>query len=255
MCGRYVSVRSDEDLLREFQAVVGARESPAPETTAAPYNVAPTTTVRAVLARRRRDEQGRPEGEPVRQLRRVRWGLVPSWAKDVTVGSRMINARLESLPTKAAYRNAFMARRALIPADGWYEWRRQTAAGASHRQPFYLTPVDGHVLAFAGLYEFWSDPSRADAPTLTSVTIITCAAQGELAAIHERMPLLLPRSTWARWLDPHVADVSDVAHPWDQAAGEGLEARPVSAAVNSVANDGPELVRRVRSVPEQVALL
>lgn len=241
MCGRYVSVRSDADLLREFEAddatEVGA---PAPLS----YNVAPTTAVRAVVNRRQRDADGRPTGDPVRQLRTVRWGLVPSWAKDLSVGARMINARVESVPDKPAFRKAFASRRALIPADGWYEWRRPEAGTKGPKQAFYMTPRDGHLLAFAGLYEFWSDPTDPDAPTLTTCTIITSPSAGELARIHDRMPLVLARDAWTRWLDPAETAPVDLLQPWDEAHGELLELRPVSSRVNKVDHDDPTLVER-----------
>lgn len=248
MCGRYVSVRSDADLLREFEAVDATGDGddqPEPHS----YNVAPTMTVRAVVNRKQRDAEGRTAGEPVRQLRTMRWGLVPSWAKDIGIGARMINARVESVPDKPAFRKAFSTRRALIPADGWYEWQRPQAgpgqSGKGAKQPFYMVPRDAHPLAFAGLYEFWSDPSDPDAPTLTTCTIITAPSTGELAEIHDRMPLVLARDTWARWLDPTEKEPVDLLRPWDEAHGELLELRPVSSRVNKVDHDDPTLVEPV----------
>lgn len=243
MCGRYVSVRSDADLLREFEAVDATGDGPGqPEPRS--WNVAPTMTVRAVVNRRQRDAEGQSVGDPVRQLRTVRWGLVPSWAKDLSVGARMINARVESVPDKPAFRKAFAARRALVPADGWYEWQRP-AAGKGAKQAFYMTPRDGHLLAFAGLYEFWSDPADPEGPTLTTCTIITAPAAGELAQIHDRMPLVLSREVWSRWLDPAEREPVDLLEPWDEAHGEVLELRPVSSRVNKVDHDDPSLVEPV----------
>lgn len=243
MCGRYVSVRSDADLLREFEAVDATGDGEAqPEPVS--WNVAPTTTVRAVVNRRTRDAEGTPTGDPVRQLRTMRWGLVPSWAKDLSIGARMINARVESVPDKPAFRKAFAARRALIPADGWYEWQRP-ATGTGPKQAFYMVPRDGHPLAFAGLYEFWSDPKDPEAPTLTTCTILTAPSAGDLAQIHDRMPLVLGRVVWARWLDPAEAAPVDLLEPWDEAHGELLELRPVSNRVNKVDHDDPSLVERV----------
>lgn len=240
MCGRYVSVRSDADLLREFEAVDATGDGDG-QAEPVSYNVAPTMTVRAVVNRRRRDADGKSTGEAVRQLRTVRWGLVPSWAKDLSIGARMINARVESVPEKPAFRKAFATRRALIPADGWYEWRRP-ATGTGPKQAFYMVPRDGHPLAFAGLYEFWSDPKDPEAPTLTTCTIITAPSAGELAEIHDRMPLVLARDTWARWLDPAEKEPVDLLQPWDEAHGELLELRPVSDRVNKVDHDDPALV-------------
>ncbi len=240
MCGRYVSVRSDADLLREFEAVDATGDGdtqPAPHS----WNVAPTMTVRAVVNRRQRDAEGRPAGDPVRQLRTMRWGLVPSWAKDLSIGAKMINARVESVPDKPAFRKAFGTRRALIPAEGWYEWRRP-ASGTGPKQAFYMVPRDGHPLAFAGLYEFWSDPRDPDAPTLTTCTIITAPSAGELAGIHDRMPLVLGHETWSRWLDPAEKAPVDLLQPWDEAHGELLELRPVSSRVNKIDHDDATLV-------------
>ena len=249
MCGRYVSVRGDADLLAEFDAVVAG--SADGDTTVAPYepdyNVAPTKPVRVVVNRRRRDSSGEPEGEPVRQLRIASWGLVPSWAKDRSIGSRLINARAEGLAEARAFRRAYAARRCLVPADGWYEWR--VGAGPA-KQPYYMTPSDGHVLAFAGLYEFWGQPGEL----LTTTTIVTCAAVGPLAEVHDRMPLVLPRSAWRRWLDPAVADPADLLSAWDEADGEHIELRPVGSEVGNYRNNGPGLIAPAQPQPDVQAL-
>lgn len=253
MCGRYVSVRSDADLLREFEADDATDGAPPLTSTGAGWNVAPTTGVRMVVNRRRRDDDGTAVGDPVRQLRVARWGLVPSWAKDLGIGARMINARVESVPDKPAFRRAFATRRALIPADGWYEWQRPEG-GKGPKQAFYMVPRDGHVLAFAGLYEFWSDPADPEAPTLTTCTILTAPSTGELAQIHDRMPLVLGRDTWGRWLDPAEKGPVDLLEPWDEAHGEVLELRPVSSRVNTVAHDDPGLVEPVAPAPDDATL-
>ena len=211
MCGRYVSVQGDADLLAEFEAIDATEGASA----ATGYNVAPTDAVRAIVNRRRRDDSGVTVGEAVRQLRVMSWGLVPSWSKDRSGAARMINARAESVADKPAFKRAFATRRCLIPADGWYEWRKDPAAasGKSAKQPFFMTPTDGHGMAFAGLYEFWSAPVAAGEerpPTLTTCTIITVPSAGELESIHDRMPLVLASSDWTRWLDPAVKDPSDL---------------------------------------------
>jgi putative SOS response-associated peptidase YedK len=238
MCGRYVSVRSNEDLTEEFDAVDATNgEWEAPD-----FNVAPTKPVRIVVNRPLRDEDGTPAKEPTRQLRVATWGLIPSWAKDRRTQGRMFNARLESVATTNAFRRPYAKRRCLVPADGWYEWK-VTDTG---KQPMYMTPEDGHPIAFAGLYEFWGEQGR----TVTSCTILTAPADGALAEIHDRMPLVLPRTAWARWLDPQVDDPADLLHPWDEVAGEHLELRPVSPRVNKVDNNGPELVEPAEAEPE-----
>jgi putative SOS response-associated peptidase YedK len=239
MCGRYVSVRSNDDLTDEFDAVDATNG----EWDGADYNVAPTKPVRVVVNRPLRDESGTPAKTPTRQLRVVSWGLVPSWAKDRSTQGRMFNARAESVAKTNAFRTAYAKRRCLVPADGWYEWR---AAYGGPKQAMFMTPEDGHPIAFAGLYEFWGEPGQ----TLTTCTIITVDSTGALSEIHDRMPLVLPRDSWSRWLDPRVDDPADLLNPWDEARGEHLELRPVASLVNKVDNNGPELVERTQPQPE-----
>jgi putative SOS response-associated peptidase YedK len=156
MCGRYASSRKPEDLVEEFDVVDDRTEAPL----AADYNVAPTKEVYAVMERRPSRES---EQDPQRQLRVLRWGLVPSWAKDPSIGNRMINARMETVADKPAFKRAFSRRRCLLPADGYFEWYptdQVTKAGKPRKQPFFIRPRDGGVLAMAGLYEIWRDPTR-----------------------------------------------------------------------------------------------
>jgi len=242
MCGRYVSVRSDADLLAEFDAVDASEGL-----FEADYNLAPTKPARVVVNRRLRDDAGEAVGPPVRQLRVAVWGLVPSWAKNRAVGARMINARSETVATASSFRRAYAARRCLVPADGWYEWR---AEAGSRKQPYYMTPTDRHPLAFAGLYEFWGTPGQL----LTTYSIITCDALGSLADIHDRMPLVLPRSSWARWLDPEVRDPGDLLAPWDEAGAEHLEVRSVGPEVGDHRNNGPGLIAYAQPEPAPQAL-
>jgi putative SOS response-associated peptidase YedK len=242
MCGRYVSVRSDEDLTEEFDAIDATNG----EWVAPDYNVAPTKPVRAIVNRPLRDESGKPAPTPTRQLRVVSWGLIPSWAKDRKTQGRMFNARVESVSTTNAFRRAYAKRRCLVPADGWYEW--QPVDG--RKQPIYMTPSDGHSIAFAGLYEFWGDQGQ----TVTTCTILTAPSTGALAEVHDRMPLVLPRTSWQRWLDPAVDDPADLLTPWDEASGEHLELRPVTPLVNKVDNNGPELLLRAEPQPEEQRL-
>jgi putative SOS response-associated peptidase YedK len=239
MCGRYVSVRSNDDLTEEFDAVDTTND----EWTVPNYNVAPTDPVRVVVNRPLRDAQGTPAKQPTRQLRVVSWGLVPSWSKDRKTQGRMFNARVEGVATTNAFRRAYAKRRCLVPADGWYEW--QLVDG--RKQPIYMTPEDGHSIAFAGLYEFWGEAGQ----TLTTCTIITAPAAGVLSEVHDRMPLALPRDGWSRWLDPTVADPADLLEPWDEAGGERLVLRPVATLVNKVDNNGPELLDRVEPAVEE----
>jgi putative SOS response-associated peptidase YedK len=269
MCGRYASARSRIELLEEFNVQRDRTAEPLPPD----YNVAPTKPVYAVLARAPRDEEpdaaapaaaephgraasadggrgGKP-GEPVRELRVVRWGLVPSWAKDISIGSKMINARAETVSEKPAFRSAFSRRRCLLPADGYYEWQPPPAGSRGPKQPYFICRPDRGPLAFAGLYELWRDRAVAkDDPAawLWTATIITTSAPDELGEIHDRMPMVIDSSRWADWLDPGNADAADLRALLTPAQASGLISYPVSLAVNSVRNNGPELIAQADPV-------
>ena len=213
-----------------------------PEQVLAPsWNVAPTQDVYAVVERPPREE---PDADPVRALRVVRWGLVPSWAKDPRIGSRMINARMETVAEKPAFKRAFAKRRALLPADGYFEWYGEKG----RKQPFFVRPADGAVLAMAGLYELWKDPSVTDEdadPWLWTVTVLTTSAPDDLGRIHDRMPLLVEPDHWAKWLDPRRDDPDELGSLLVPAAPGRLTATPVSTEVNNVRNNGPHLVEPI----------
>jgi len=246
MCGRYASARKKQELLEEFQ--VGLDGAPGEELRP-DYNVAPTKKVYAVLTRPPKGEDGTDAGDPVRQLRILRWGLVPSWAKDPSIGSRMINARVETVAEKPSFRRAFAQRRCLLPADGYYEWYAAEGNGRRGRkQPYYIHPADGSIMAMAGLYEFWRDRARpADDPEawLVTCTIITTTAQDELGRIHDRMPMVIERDRWADWLDPGLTDAEEVRRLLTPAAPGAFALHPVSTEVNNVRNNGPELIRAI----------
>jgi putative SOS response-associated peptidase YedK len=238
VCGRYAASRSPDDLVEQFEV----KRVEVPEPLPPDYNVAPTKPVYAVLTRAHRDEP-----EPRRTLRVLRWGLVPSWAKDPSIGNRMINARLETAAAKPAFRRAFSRRRCLVPADGYYEWYTpEHAPGARVRkQPFYIHRPDGASLALAGLYEFWRAPDAdPDDPAswLTTMTLLTTTAPDDTGRIHDRAPLMLEREHWDAWLDPGRTDPAEVLDLLVPAAPGPLEAYPVSTAVNNVRSNGPELV-------------
>lgn len=232
MCGRYAASNSPDDLEVEFEAILADDAPPVP----ADYNVAPTDPVYAVRTRRPKDDQ-----KPYRELSVVSWGLVPSWAKDRKIGSKMFNARVESLTDKPAFRRAFERRRALIPADGWYEWQVTGSASGGGKQPYFMTPDDGSVLAFAGLWEICG--TKPDLQLTCAV--ITIPAVGGLVEIHDRMPFVLPRERWNAWLDPAEQDPTTLLEPTPQEVVEALELRPVGADVGNVKNNGPELLERV----------
>ncbi|MFC4588125.1 SOS response-associated peptidase [Sphaerisporangium corydalis] len=238
MCGRYASTRKRQELLEEFQ--VGLDETP--EELPADYNVAPTKLVYAVLTRPGETEKGAGKADPVRRLRVLKWGLVPSWAKDPSIGSRMINARMETLGEKPAFRRAFAHRRCLLPADGYYEWQKTEG---KNKQPYFIHPSDGGVMAMAGLYEYWKDPSRGDDDPLkwlVTCTVITTTAEDDLGRVHDRMPVIIERDRWADWLDPGRTDPDAVRELFSTTRPGGLALYPVSSEVNSVRNNGPRLV-------------
>lgn len=248
MCGRYASSRRPEDLVEEFEIdKVEVKEELAPD-----YNVAPTKPVYAVVQR----QPVKDEPALQRQLRVVTWGLVPFWAKDPSIGNKMINARMETVHEKPAFRKAFASRRCLLPADGYYEWyptELKTKAGKPLKQPFFIHPADGGVMAMAGLYEIWRDPTRdEDDPDRFrwTCTVLTTTAEDAVGHIHDRMPLLVERERYAAWLDPTVSDPDDLKALLVPAAPGRLEAYPVATEVNSVRNNGPELVEPLPTEPE-----
>ena len=223
MCGRYASSRQPEDLVEEFE--IRGPELPHLEPD---FNVAPTKEVYAVVER---PPSGDRDAEPERQLRALTWGLVPFWAKDPKVGSRMINARMETVAEKPAYRRAFEKRRTILPADGYYEWYptdQLTKAGKPRKQPYFIRPADGGLLAMAGLYEIWRDPEKADDdPTrfLWTCTVLTTTAEDSLGHIHDRMPLMLSPRPVRRLARPAPGRQGCAARP--ARAGRAREARGV----------------------------
>lgn len=205
------------------------------------FNVAPTTPVLTVVRRHDRD---RSEGTATRRIRRMRWGLVPSWAKELGAGPVLFNARADTVATKPAFRSSFRSKRCLVPMDGWYEWQVEPVAGGKTAKiPYFMSPTDGSRLFMAGLWSVWHDPAAADAPPVLSATILTTDAVGELERVHDRMPLMLPRRDWDDWLDPdRPADPRLLEAPAADLTA-AIEIRRVSRLVNSVRNNGPELIR------------
>jgi putative SOS response-associated peptidase YedK len=279
MCGRFASARKRQELLEEF----GVQRDRVAEPLRPDYNVAPTKPVYAVVTRRPEDsgkehgagpdgaapdgaagdQAGQPEaGEPqagerqaaerqaaeregVRELRVVRWGLVPFWAKDISIGSRLINARAETVASKPAFRRAFARHRCLLPADGFYEWEKSGDPKSPRKQPYYIRREDGGVLAFAGLYELWRDKDRPDDDPdswLWTATIITTRAEDEVGRIHDRMPMVIEPARWADWLDPAASSTEALHGLMTPAASVHLTTYPVSTEVNSVRHNGPGLI-------------
>ncbi len=215
---------SPEEVARIFDAEVRAADAAEFEPS---WNVAPTDPLTVVLQR-----------EDGRTVERPRWGLIPSWAKGAREVARHINARAETVTSSPTFRVAFGKRRCIIPADGFYEWQR---TGGARKQPYYLGPVGSSaVLAMAGLWSVWKDP--ATGLWVTSAAVITTDANDDVAALHDRMPVLLPRDQWATWLDPDERDQDLLQSMLTPAPAGILDIHPVSTRVNDVRNDGPELV-------------
>jgi putative SOS response-associated peptidase YedK len=231
MCGRYATARSRQELLDEFQVELDASE----DALQPDYNVAPTKPVPAIIQR-----AAEGADKAVRTLRAVRWGLVPTWAKDLSFGSRLINARVETVHEKPAFRAAFARRRCLLPADGYFEWYElKVPGGKPRKQPFFIRPRDEKIMAMAGLYELWRDP---EGEWIWSSTVLTTAATDDLGRIHDRMPMIVEPRLWDAWLDPTITDPGDVRGLLEPAMTGRMAAYPVSNVVNNVKNNGPMLV-------------
>jgi putative SOS response-associated peptidase YedK len=217
MCGRYTLASPTERLAEEF-GLDGTSVELAPN-----YNVAPTQGVAAVL-----EEGGQ------RRLEVLRWGLIPPWADDPGIGSRMINARSETAPGKPSFRRAFRERRCLIPADGFYEWQRTNGA----KQPYYIHMEDGRPFAFAGLWESWSKGGEGEVRTCT---ILTTGANALVGEVHDRMPVILAHDAYDVWLDPASErdELTGLLAPYPE---DEMEAYPVSRFVNSPSNNDPRCI-------------
>ncbi|MBD2034211.1 SOS response-associated peptidase [Leptolyngbya sp. FACHB-321] len=216
MCGRFSLTQSANALAETFQLETLPEWTPR-------YNVAPTQAVMAIAAAPTHS----------RQVRLFRWGLVPGWAKDLTIGAKLINARAETVAEKPSFRAAFKQRRCLILADGFYEWHR---IDHKTKQPYYFQLSDRQPFAFAGLWERW----QGDDTAVETCTILTTQANELLQPIHDRMPVILAPEEYDRWLDPtEIPDHHTLLHPYDAALMRGDR---VSTLVNRATNDSPDCV-------------
>ena len=228
MCGRFVSASPPDELANYF----GAEEPDAPLEPS--FNVAPTNEVYVVRA-----------SEGVRQIGALRWGLVPFWAKDLKIGSKMINARAETVAEKPAFRKSYQSRRCLIPADGFYEWAKVT--GQKTKQPYFIHRADGEPIVFAGMWERWKPRLEdgktvdEDADVIETCTILTCAPNKTMETIHNRMPVLLAPAVWDDWLSPD-SEMDYIGSLLAPAPDDLLTLQPVSTAVNNVRNKGEQLI-------------
>jgi putative SOS response-associated peptidase YedK len=232
MCGRFVSSSPPDELAAYFGVDQVAESVLEPN-----YNVAPTQDVYAVV-----------EEDDTRHLDAFFWGLVPSWAKDVKVGARMINARAETLAEKSAYKPSFAKRRCLIPADGFYEWKKLGPGKRPKKQPMYVRRADGSPLAFAGLWSVWRGPDKDQEP-LRSVTIVTTTPNKTMAEVHDRMPVIVPEADWDRWLDRDNQDIDRLGRLLVPVSDDVLTITPVSDRVNNVRNNGADLLEPVDPLP------
>ncbi len=226
MCGRYAAATTAADWVEEFEVDAAPERALAPD-----FNVAPTKEAFIVAAG--------GESAAGRRMEIARWGLIPSWAKEASIASKLTNARVETISEKPSFRSAFAKRRCLVPADGYYEWYRPEKGA---KQPFYIHRADGRSLAMAGLYEWWRDPANPEAEPRLTFTVITTAATPELAVIHDRMPVMIEQDDWAEWLDPSVPGKELPPPMLESGARLALVAEPVSVAVGNVRNNGPSLI-------------
>lgn len=217
MCGRYALNSTAQELMDHFQ-LVQSIDFPAR------FNIPPTMEVPVI--------RQSPEGERVAGL--LKWGLVPNWSKDPTIGVKLNNARGESVADKPSFRDAFQRRRCLVPASGFYEWK----AIGKDKQPHFIHYRSGDLLAMAGLWESWRDPVGQ---IMRTFCVITTGPNAVMRPIHDRMPVLIQPKDWAAWLDPRTAS-EDVAGLLSPAPDDVLEAWPVSKAVSRAANEGPQLM-------------
>jgi len=221
MCGRYILTITGEVLARAFDLHETPELSPR-------YNIAPTQDAPVI-----REIGG------VRRLELLRWGLVPSWARDPSIGQRLINARSETAASKPSFRSAIRRRRCLVPSDGFYEWQKTPAA----KQPWLIRMRDGGPFAMAGLWETWR-PEAGEA--LETFTILTTKPNQVVAPLHGRMPVILPPGSWERWLDPAIDDPSKLSPLLEPYPPEEMAAHPVTRAVGSPAFDMPACIEPVK---------
>lgn len=240
MCGRFVLTTPADALAEEFSAAMGGLVG---LVLVPRYNIAPMQDVVVVRC---------VEGK--RSLAMLGWGLIPSWAKDPTIASRLINARSESAATKPSFRDAIRKRRCIVPASGFYEWKKQ----GNSKQPWYFHPSrPSSLLAMAGLWERWENPASETGETLETCCLLTTSANDVLEPVHQRMPVTLDRDGIERWLDPAITDAKDLADLLVPAPADRLEGYPVSTAVNRVRNDDARNIEEIEDdgSPRQGSLL
>ncbi len=222
MCGRFTLRTPPKDLVEVFQLLHALEMVPR-------YNIAPTQPV-AVIRR----------GATCREMSLLRWGLVPSWAKDTKIGASLINARADTIAAKPSFRTAFKRRRCLIPADGFYEWQK---GEGKTKQPFYIRMKKDYPFAFAGLWEHWEGPDNS---AIDSCTIVTTDTNDTLRSLHDRMPVILHEEDYDRWLDPKAQDPTQLSELLKPYPSEEMTAFPISTLVNNARNESPQCIEPLR---------
>jgi putative SOS response-associated peptidase YedK len=254
MCGRYALSKSPDEIIEEFEITTGYAGPILP----ADWNITPTRNIYIINAiphtaqPTNQTKSSSPRNS--RELSVASWGLIAPWSKDrasaIRSQSQAINARSESVDEKPTFRHAFRRHRCLIPADGYYEWATELGRYPT-KQPFYIHAKDSHLLALAGIFDQWTDPSDPS-QVITSAAIITRPAEGRLANIHNRMPTFLPEQSWDEWLDPSLTDASRARALLSSISStELLVAEPVATLVNSIRNNGPQLTVPVQDIENQ----
>jgi putative SOS response-associated peptidase YedK len=218
MCGRFTLRTPPKDLIEVFQLLHTLEMMPR-------YNIAPTQPVAVVR-----------QGATCREMSLLRWGLVPSWAKDTKIGASLINARADTIATKPSFRTAFKRRRCLIPADGFYEWKK---GEGKTKQPFYIRLKKDYPFAFAGLWEHWEGPDNS---AIDSCTIVTTDANETLRTLHDRMPVILREEDYDRWLDPKIQDPTELGELLKPYSSEEMTAFPISTLVNNARNESAQCI-------------
>jgi putative SOS response-associated peptidase YedK len=227
MCGRFTNNAKSEQIASEFK--VGNKN---PNLFQPKYNIAPTQMIDVVF-----------EPETERIISQLRWGLVPNWAKDESIGNRMINARAETITEKPSFREAFKSRRCIIPASGFYEWQKK---GTGAKQPFYFYLKDKDVFGFAGLWESWIDKTTGE--ELETCTIITTEANDVLKPVHDRMPVILKSESYDEWLDAKVKDTDKLQKLLKPYPAKEMTSHEVSRSVNIPDTNSPELILPINSL-------
>jgi putative SOS response-associated peptidase YedK len=225
MCGRFTLALNKKDSLQGFAVDFGLSEVP---DLPSRYNIAPSQAIAVVIE----------ESEKPRKLQWMQWGLIPSWAKDPSITSKLINARAETLSEKPSFRAAFKRRRCLIPADGFFEWQKVDGK----KQPHYICLEERQPFAFAGLWEHWQS---GDGSEILTSTIITTTASALMKPIHDRMPVILEPADYDQWLDPYSGDPTRLLLLLKPYEGENLRSFPVSTKVNKPQNDDPECIEPI----------